>query len=72
VNAGERAIAERIMRFRIAAGLTSWQLAGAAGVDRNAVGQIEDAARPATPAEVAALAGALGMSPAALALGAVG
>jgi hypothetical protein len=59
-------VAERIMQARIAAKLTPSELALAADLDYRVVGLIEDATRAATPAEVAALAGALGMSTAEL------
>jgi transcriptional regulator with XRE-family HTH domain len=67
----DRGIAERILAARIAAKLTPWELARAAHLDALAIGHIEDAHRPATPAEVAAIAGALGMSPDELTAGAL-
>lgn len=63
MTAWDRALAERILAARIAAKLTPRQLARAAGVDSRVIGLIEDAQRPATPAEAAAIAGALGMAP---------
>lgn len=59
-------IAHRILAERIKAKLTPRQLDREAGLPTFTVAQIENGTRPATPAEVAALAGAFGMAPAGL------
>jgi hypothetical protein len=69
LTAADRAVAEQIMRARIAARMTPEELGRAAHLGVNVVGLIEDATRPATPAEIAAVAGALGMAPAELMAG---
>jgi transcriptional regulator with XRE-family HTH domain len=66
LTAQDRAVAERLLQLRIAAQLTPRELARAAGLYADAVSHIENAARPATPAEIAALAGALDLAPDAL------
>jgi transcriptional regulator with XRE-family HTH domain len=62
----DRAVAERLLQLRIAARLTPRELARAAGLPADTVNAIENTARPATPAEIAALAGALDLAPDAL------
>jgi transcriptional regulator with XRE-family HTH domain len=66
LTAEDYAVAERLLELRVAAELTPRQLSQAAGLYADAVSHLENAARPATGAEIAALAGALGLAPAAL------
>ena len=53
----------QLLAARIAAQLTPRKLSVRAGLHADAVDAIEDGARLATPAEMAALEGALGMGP---------
>jgi len=66
LTAYDRAVAGRLLKLRIAAKMTPRELAWAAHLAADVVSHIENALRPATPAELAALAGALGLAPAAL------
>jgi transcriptional regulator with XRE-family HTH domain len=59
-------IARSLMHARIKAQLWPHELEEAADLEPGTVDQIEDAQRPPTDAEIAALAGALGMPPAGL------
>lgn len=63
ITDADRAFAERLMAARIQAKYLPRQLDRAAHLSTGTVSVLENVLRPASGAEVAALAGALGLSP---------
>jgi ribosome-binding protein aMBF1 (putative translation factor) len=57
----DRAVAEAILKHRMAAGVTPHALSLEAGLPLDTVAKIENAVRPANPHEVSALARVLGV-----------